>query len=502
MNADPSLLRATDLAVAAVLVGCGVVAWRWNRSVSVLLGATAVTWLLANRWEVTLFWHRALLVHLVLAYPSWRPSSRLAGGVVAAMYAVCVLWPAVLIDDRANVLGGVVVVAAGCWNARSAGGRTRHQRHIALAAAVCVGTVLVLGGVAELVGEGVVGDGHLLAYEGMVVMAAGVLTAGLRPPSVEDLAGVVIELGDTPADALREAISRATRDPEVRVGYWHGDLAAYLDVDGAVIDPTMLGPERAAVDVTFAGQSLAVVVLDPVLARDPKLVQSVQVATRTVVENARRTADVVRRVGELEDSRRRLVEAADDERAVLEEELRSGVLASITELAADVRRLAERIPSPHLARAAEHLVRTADELGDVASGLRPRDLENGLGAALAGLAADSPVPVHVAGEIGDLPAHVELTVWYLCSEALANAAKHARASRVTVELQRSDDRLRVSICDDGAGGAEIREQGGLSGLRDRVTSCGGHLELTSGASGTTLVAELPLDDQQAYRPAT
>ena len=96
MDLDPSLLPAVDLAVAGVLAACCVWALRWSRPVSVLLSATAVTWLLADVWEVTLFWHRALLSHLVLAYPGWRPPTWGAQGAVVAGYVVCVLLPAVL----------------------------------------------------------------------------------------------------------------------------------------------------------------------------------------------------------------------------------------------------------------------------------------------------------------------------------------------------------------------------------------------------------------------
>lgn len=495
MGVDPALLRATDVAVALALAGSGLVAWRWSRPVAVLLGATALTWLLADRWEVALFWHRALLVHLVLAYPGWRPPTRVAGGVIGASYVVCVLFPALLQGDAAPAAGGVVLVAAAWWNARSASGRARHQRRTALVAGACLGTGMVAVGA---IGAATyrAGDLLLLTYEAAVVAAVVVLVVGLRTPTVDEVAGLVIELGASPGDPLRDAIARATRDPDVRVGYRDARTGAFVSADGDLVDPADPGPDRAAISVEDDAGPLAVVVVDAALSRDPRVVASLGTAVRVVVVNNRRTADVVARVRDVQDSRRRLVDAADAERAVLDAELRTGVLAAIARLGDEVRRLGDRMPSAHLATAAGHLEQTADDLVDVATGLRPRDLADGLGPALGRLAASSPLAVRVTGEPGPLPPAVELTAWYVCSEALANATKHAAASGVEVALAREDGLLRVTVCDDGAGGADVRASGGLAGLRDRVASYGGRLAVTSGPTGTTLVAELPLDDQR------
>jgi signal transduction histidine kinase len=495
MEVDPALLRATDLTVAVALVGCGLVAWRWSRPVAALLAATAIAWVVPDRWEVALFWHRALLAHLVLAYPGWRPATRPATGLIAASYVVCVLFPALLLDDAATVASGVLLAAAAWWNARTATGRGRHQRRTALTAGACLGAAMVVAGATGLA-SGRLTDLALLAYEAGVVAAAVVLVAGLRPPTVDEVAGLVIELGTSPADALRDAIARATRDPDVRVGYWDARAGQHLAADGTPVDPDEAGPDRATVVVEDDTGPLAVVVVDAALSRDPRVVASLETAVRVVVVNTRRTADVVARVRDVEESRRRLVDAAADERAVLDAELRTGVLADIALLAEEVRHLGRRVPSEHLATAAGHLEQTAGDLVDVAAGLRPRDLAAGLGPALARLAATSPVPVRVVGEPGPLPPAVELTAWYVCSEALANAAKHARASVVEVSLTYETGRLRMTVCDDGVGGAEVRASNGLAGLRDRVTSYGGRLTVTSGPSGTTLVAELPLDDQR------
>jgi signal transduction histidine kinase len=97
-----------------------------------------------------------------------------------------------------------------------------------------------------------------------------------------------------------------------------------------------------------------------------------------------------------------------------------------------------------------------------------------------------------------LPERVEAAAYYLVAEALTNAAKHARASCVSVELRCVDDRLWIEVSDDGVGGADVRSGSGLRGLADRVESLGGRLAIDSRAgAGTTLTGDLPLQPAQA-----
>jgi signal transduction histidine kinase len=355
---------------------------------------------------------------------------------------------------------------------------------------------MIVAGVAGLAAGDRVGDAGLLVYEVATAVAALVLVTGLQPPSGDRVAGSLIELGQTPAGALRDAVARATRDPDVRVGLWDPDTGCYLAADGIEVDPARAGGERTAIVVWDGDGPVCVVILDAALARDPYLVASVEAAARAMAVNTRRTVEVMAHLRDLEESRRRLVEAADEERAVLQKELRAGLLADIVHLDTEVRRLGDRLPSPHLARGADHLERTTADLADVAAGLRPRELEQGLCPALARLAKSSPLPVRVVGDPGVLPPTIQLTVWFLCSEALTNAVKHARATYLDIALDRAGDRLTVSVRDNGVGGAELRLAGGLAGLRDRVASHRGRLEVTSGTSGTLLAAVLPLDDQR------
>jgi signal transduction histidine kinase len=150
-----------------------------------------------------------------------------------------------------------------------------------------------------------------------------------------------------------------------------------------------------------------------------------------------------------------------------------------------------------LSRVAEELASMFDELREISHGIHPAILfEGGLKPALSALRRRSAVPVelHLHAE-RRLPEPVEVATYYVVSEGLTNAAKHAHASVVNVELDAHDAILRLAIRDDGIGGADPGQGSGLLGLRDRIEALGGTLEVTSPAGkGTTLLIEVPLDD--------
>jgi signal transduction histidine kinase len=139
--------------------------------------------------------------------------------------------------------------------------------------------------------------------------------------------------------------------------------------------------------------------------------------------------------------------------------------------------------------------RTLAELRELARGIHPVILsEAGLGPALASLAERSPIPVTVTEVPPDrLPPRVEETAYYVACEALANAAKHAHATAVTINARQHDGRLLVEVGDDGVGGANPNGSG-LRGLADRVAALDGHLHTDSPAGqGTRITAELPCE---------
>ena len=140
------------------------------------------------------------------------------------------------------------------------------------------------------------------------------------------------------------------------------------------------------------------------------------------------------------------------------------------------------------------------ELREISRGIHPAILtEAGLGLALKTLARRSALPVELELRYQRrLPEHVEVAANYAVSEALTNAAKHAHASVVKIDVAEQDAILKLAIRDDGAGGADPSQGTGLAGLADRIEALGGRLEIVSPArSGTSLSIEIPVERQSA-----
>jgi PAS domain S-box-containing protein len=203
---------------------------------------------------------------------------------------------------------------------------------------------------------------------------------------------------------------------------------------------------------------------------------------------------------ELRQSRARIVAAADAERRRLERNLHDGAQQRLVSLSLTLARAAAKVESEPAG--ARELVEDAKaevgaalaELRELARGIHPAVLsERGLPAALAALADRAPVPVEVTCVDEALPETVEVAVYYLVAEALANVAKYAQARGASVRVAHRDDRLVVEIEDDGVGGADPRGGSGLVGLGDRVAAIEGtlHVDSTPGR-GTAIRAEIPL----------
>ncbi|WP_263311606.1 sensor histidine kinase [Brachybacterium atlanticum] len=183
----------------------------------------------------------------------------------------------------------------------------------------------------------------------------------------------------------------------------------------------------------------------------------------------------------------------------LERDLHDGPQQRLVRASMDLARiesLTEKDPERAqavLREAREQLGLTLDELRRLSRGIAPPILvDRGLPAALAELAAISPLPVQVEAPELDLPEHVEIGVYYVVSEALTNAAKHSGAGSVVVEVARIGEDVRVRIEDDGRGGAEMRTGGGLAGLAGRVASLEGGLSVHSPeGDGTRVEAVIP-----------
>jgi signal transduction histidine kinase len=145
------------------------------------------------------------------------------------------------------------------------------------------------------------------------------------------------------------------------------------------------------------------------------------------------------------------------------------------------------------------LDRTLEDLHRLAHGLHPRVLaEAGLAGAISSLAEQAPVTVEVLTPVPELPPDVESVAYFVCSEALANIAKHAGASKASVSVTSGEGVVSVAIEDDGLGGADPAHGTGLSGLADRLEALGGTLEVESPAGrGTRLAAQIPTGGEAA-----
>jgi signal transduction histidine kinase len=198
----------------------------------------------------------------------------------------------------------------------------------------------------------------------------------------------------------------------------------------------------------------------------------------------------------------RIVAAADETRRRIERDLHDGAQQRLATLAMQLRAEAGNLNArpeelrDMLAQAANAVTAALNDVREIARGIHPAVLsEGGLAPALRALARRSAVPVKLTvSTSGRLAEHIEVTAYYVVSELLTNAVKHARASVVRVAVEQPDKTLRLSVRDDGDGGADPARGSGLIGLRDRVEAVGGTFVIQSPAGvGTTVLVSLPLD---------
>jgi signal transduction histidine kinase len=170
-------------------------------------------------------------------------------------------------------------------------------------------------------------------------------------------------------------------------------------------------------------------------------------------------------------------------------------LDSVATLLSDARSEATPHVGQAIAAIENDLNEARRELREFAQGVHPAALtDGGLIAGVELLAERSPVPVEIRGTIDRLPPPVEAALFFVCSEALANVAKHAAASRATVDVTEADGQIAMVVIDDGRGGADLRLGSGLTGLSDRIEALGGRLAVESPpGAGTGVFVELPLE---------
>jgi signal transduction histidine kinase len=501
-----------DLLTGWTMIACGLAGWsrRPQSRAGALLAATGFAWFAPNyaatgvtalAWlsAHALYLYRGPLVQLVLTFPRGRPVRRLDCAAVAAGYAAAVITP-VWADETATIVLACLLVAVAVRGYVCAAGRERRMRLAALQATAVLAAVLVAVALVRLAAPAQAANAATLhAYQAALCGLSLGLLVGLLRGSWEraEVADLVVELGATRSGTLRDELARALGDPGLQVGYWVPESAGFVDSEGRPLRVPDPGSERSMTMVERDGQPLAVLVHDPAVLGDPGLVEAVSTAARLAAANVRLQAEVRARLAEIGASRRRILAAGDEERGRLERRLRDGALRRLDQVAETLRQARRPAAAGHaaerLARAEIQLARTQEELRRLARGIHPRELsERGLAAALASLARDIPLPVKLAvSAAGESPA-AAACAYFVCSEALANVAKYAAASKVAVSVRSDPGGTTVEIEDDGVGGADPGRGTGLRGLADRVETLGGTLTVDSPPGrGTRLVAVIP-----------
>ena len=269
----------------------------------------------------------------------------------------------------------------------------------------------------------------------------------------------------------------------------------------------VLGPAARAIGVYHQDELLGAITVrkarnEPVSGADDELLTDLASQAGLVLRNVRLTAELQATIDDLRASRRRLVQAQDDERQRIERNLHDGAQQQLVALSVQLSMLEGAADDPGEVRELAGQLRSGlraalDDLRDLARGIYPPVLaDQGLRAALQAQANRAPVPVLVdADGIGRLPREAEATLYFCILEALQNVAKYAQASLATVTLRQGDGGLEFCVADDGGGfdTAAAAHGTGLQGMADRLSAAGGQLRIASAAGhGTTISGTVPV----------
>jgi signal transduction histidine kinase len=549
--AEPPSRVVVTLAIALGFVAAGLVAWarRPQNGLGPLMTILGFCLLLRKfqfgepgEWAFTagflvrdLPW--VVFGHIVLAYPTGRlqrPRERVfaiggygvalalplaallvheprQGDEVAGESAIAVAPSAHLFDllrqaEYFLVYGVLPLVLLALIGAKLAGASPRARRmYVPL---LVFGLILALRGLVEAIfsfsdPSALVEDVLFWTGQAMeVALGAALVVSVFRVIKARaTLADALARLDGASASEVRAALAEALSDSELDVAFWMPERQLYVDEAGSHYRFPVDDPSRAITRINGAnGEPIAALVHDAALENEPSLVRDAAAAARLALENARLHAELRAQLVLLQESRARIVAAGDVERRRIERDLHDGAQQRLVALALELRtaqrRLGDKPPEDVddvLGTAVDELQRAVEELRELAHGLHPSVLtQSGLAAALESLAATTPVPVTIEETPTErLPEAVEAAAYFVACEALANAVKHADASRITISAARHDGRLVIEVVDDGVGGADATGSG-LRGLADRVEAHGGRFRVESReGEGTRVIGELP-----------
>jgi signal transduction histidine kinase len=471
----------------------------------------------------------AVFLHVYLAFPDGRLTSRFERALVAVAYAAAIglqplkmavsdFGPSNLLEisvqpDAATLVERIqlLTISACCLTGigvlvarRRRAGRPLRRSVALLIDSFALGLLMI----AVLLISGLIGafDGATfltiqratLFVIGIAPIAflIGLLDARLHRSAVGDL---MLELRTDPAPAdLRDALARALRDPSLELAYWLPDYEVYADLEGRLVEVRAV-EGRAMTLIEQDGAPIAALIHDPALEDEPELVDAVRAAAGIALENGRLHAELRARLEELRGSRARILEAAQNERQLLERNLHDGAQQRLIALSLNLSLLEEQVQdgseiSAGIDEARREIAASLSELREIARGIHPAVVSgHGLAVALEQLAARAPLPVNLRVDVeGRLPESLEVAAYYVVSESLANIAKHAQAETARIDVVTQQDELVLEIVDDGIGGADSERGSGLRGLADRVEALGGRVRVwTPLGGGTRVKAEIP-----------
>jgi signal transduction histidine kinase len=416
--------------------------------------------------------------------------------VVTAVYAISVLAAITTLGWIGPAIGALMI-AVGIGRLIEVAKFGIHPRLATYSLAVVAGIILIGADTARL--GPVVGDVILLTYQGVLAAIAVTIVADVVwwTSSSGGLARFVLDLG-TAADGgtLRDRLARAVGDPSITLGYTvDGDPDSWADDLGRPLVRPRRSAHRAVTPIAAGGRELGFVAHDPALVGDAPVFALIAAAAGLAISNAATQLEIRRQVKTVDQSRERLVHAADAQGRRIESALEQGVDARLGRVD-DLLTLAAgtRPEEAQLSAVRAELAAARRSLRDFSRGVYPAALKSGgVRGAIDDLARRSPIPVERSRLVATrFDPVVESTLYFVCSEALANVAKHARASRVSIELGEDPFGTFVHVDDDGIGGARISAGSGLRGLLDRVEALGGSLVVSDRpGGGTSLRAAIP-----------
>jgi len=481
-----------------------------------------------------------MYTHVALAYPAGRVTDRVERMFLGIAYAFALAFPFVtllaydaterlryfdpfpresllLVDGNADLVafvqdahgsvgyGALAGVFVALVVRRFARGTSRARRLLAplFLAAVIAALWALLNGILTYAKTppGLTYDLFWWQIVGLTALPLAVLAGLLRARLARGHIGeLVVHLEQSSPVELRDELALALDDPTVEVAFWLPEQREYVDPAGNSYPLPIDGPQRAVTRIEHEGRPLAVLVHDPTLRDEPKLVEEVAAAARLALVNARLHAEVRAQLEMVQESRARIATAADEERRRIERDLHDGAQQRLVALTLELRSAQRRLGEERDPEIDQLLESTADELQvalqelrELAQGIHPGILtQGGLAAALESLAARVPLPVTVSATQERLPPDVEATAYFVACEALTNVVKHSQASQAAIRALREDGWLVVEIEDNGVGGASAEDGSGLRGLADRVEAHGGHFRIESApGSGTRVLGEIP-----------